>query len=340
MSERIRQFKGDDPISQALEEFYHSIEPGNSSPYVPLKLHLIRPDMAPPVSLYIKRLKGFRLFREKAEEFSGFHIQSILDAGIDRVFVGREEADDARKYLETFLLQDDANIPSESQMSLLRCSSIRVTEEIFQDPSPENIRKGLREVTNFVNVLVRDPGSFYYLILLQSHDPYTYQHSVGVGLNSIALGKKAGLQPEELIELGISGLLHDIGKSKVNPAIINKPGPLNDEEWKEMRTHPEEGYEILKDNPDISERAKEGALYHHEDLDGNGYPKGLKGNEIMLFAKIVQIADIFNALTTDRTYSKAMPPFKAFELMKAKMSHKFDPKLFAEMIRIYGGDLE
>ena len=135
-------------------------------------------------------------------------------------------------------------------------------------------------------------------------------------------------------------LLHDIGKTKVDPKIINKPGPLDKAEWESMKQHSTWGYELVKNNNDLSQRAKLGVLHHHEEASGGGYPHGLTDNQISIFAKIITIADIFNALTTDRAYSKAKTPFEAFKLIQAAMMHKVDKALFAELVMIYGGKLE
>jgi len=334
---------GDDPVSRSLSEFYHEIEPGNKEPFVGLKIHLIRPDVIPPVSFFVKRGKRYRIFRNQNDAFSAFEIQALLDAGIDRVYLERRDSLTIRQYLETFLVSSSpaGQISTEAQVSLMRSAAVRITEELFQDPSPENIKKGMKVVSGFVNVLLRDPKAFYHLIRLSSHDHYTYQHSVGVGLNAIALGKRLKITNEaDLADLGIAGLLHDIGKTRVRPEVINKPGPLDKSEWEEMRQHSTWGYELLKDNRDVSQRAKLAVLHHHEENSGGGYPHGLTENQISVFAKIVTIADIFNALTTDRTYCKAKSPFEAFKLIHTAMMHKVDKQLFAELVMIYGGKLE
>jgi putative nucleotidyltransferase with HDIG domain len=334
---------GDDPVSKALNEFYLELDPSNKESYVGLRIYLIRPDMVPAVSFYVKRNKRYRIYRDAKNPLTPFEIKCLLDAGIDKIFLKRADADTIRNYLESFLSGDTGGQPPvtvQNQVSVMRSAAIRLTSDLFESPSPENIRKGMKAVSGFVNVLLRDPSAFYYLIRLSSHDAYTYQHSVGVALHSIAIAKKLNLTSEsDLMDLGVGGLLHDIGKTKVNPAIINKPGPLDKDEWEEMRQHASWGYEILKDNHDVTERSKLAMLHHHEDADGTGYPNGLLSNQISLFAKIVSIADIFNALTTDRTYSKAKPPFEAFKLMQEKMAHKFDRALFLELVMIYGGKL-
>lgn len=336
---------GDDPVSKSLNEFFQQLGPENKDPYVSLRLHLVRPDVSPAVSFYVKRGKRYRKFRASHETFTAFEMQSLLDAGIDQIYIDRKDSPAVRSYLETYLQQSyDGSKPqvtSEAQVSLMRSAAVSLTAELFQDPSPENIRKGMKVVNGFVNLLVRDPKAFYYLIKLSSHDHYTYQHSVGVGLHAIALGKKLKIVNEQdLSDLGIAGLLHDIGKTKVRPEIINKPGPLDKDEWEEMRQHSKWGYELVKDNQDISQRAKLAVLHHHEENSGGGYPHGLKENQISVFAKIITIADIFNALTTDRTYSKAKTPFEAFKLMQTAMMHKLDKQLFLELVMIYGGKLE
>jgi HD-GYP domain-containing protein (c-di-GMP phosphodiesterase class II) len=326
-----------------LNEFYEELNPENKEPFVGLRIHLIRPDSIPSVSFFVKRGKRYRMFRDQREGFTAFEIQSLLDSGVDRVFLSRADAPIVRQYLETFLVKADAKdqVSTEAQVGLMRSAAVRMTEELFQDPSPENIRKGMKAVSGFVNLLVRDPKAFYHLIRLSSHDAYTYQHSVGVGLNAIALGKRIRMPSEQdLVDLGIADLLHDIGKTKVDPGIINKPGPLDKAEWESMRQHSTWGYELLKDNRDVSQRSKLAVLHHHEESAGGGYPHGLTDNQISVFAKIITIADIFNALTTDRTYSKAKSPFEAFKLIQSAMMHKVDRSLFAELVMIYGGKLE
>jgi HD-GYP domain-containing protein (c-di-GMP phosphodiesterase class II) len=184
---------------------------------------------------------------------------------------------------------------------------------------------------------MRDPNAYDFLLSLSSHDAYTLQHSVGVGANSIILAKKMGINDEiSLIEVGVGGLMHDIGKTKVSKEIINKKGPLDDNEWKEMRQHSMYGYEIIRDNPKIGTRAKLAILQHHEEPAGTGYPMGLKTGQIDFYAQIVTLCDIYNALTTDRSYSQARQPFEAFQLIKDKIMHKVNAFLFEAMVKIYG----
>ena len=196
-------------------------------------------------------------------------------------------------------------------------------------------------VGSFVYLLMRDPAAYMHLATLSSHDPYTLQHSVGTGVNAIILGKKMGIKDEtSLTELGLGGLLHDIGKCKVDTKIINKPGPLDEREWGEMQQHSHWGFQLIEGNGELSAPTKRAVLEHHEDKTGKGYPKGILWADVHDFAKIVALCDIFNALTTDRSYSKAKTYFDALALIREKMKHKFDDRAFEALVAIYGGKLD
>ena len=160
---------------------------------------------------------------------------------------------------------------------------------------------------------------FYALMLI---DDETFIHSVNVALISYLFGKWLGLSEDDKEVLLVSGLLHDIGKLKIKKGIIKKPGTLTDEEYEEMKRHAEYGYDILK-NQKIDERIKLVALMHHERCDGSGYPQGLYGNQIEHFAKIVAIADVYDALTSNRIYRDGICPFEVIEIYENEGYHQF-----------------
>ncbi|TNY03299.1 HD-GYP domain-containing protein, partial [Escherichia coli] len=125
--------------------------------------------------------------------------------------------------------------------------------------------------------LARNPSAFVSLARLKTRDDYTYMHSVAVCALMIGLSRQLGHTEEQVREAGLAGLLHDIGKMQMPLDVLNKPGSLTDEEFKVMRTHPEHGYELLKEGVRVPEVALDVALHHHEKLDGSGYPHGLAG---------------------------------------------------------------
>ena len=156
------------------------------------------------------------------------------------------------------------------------------------------------------------------------------QHSHRVSTLCESMGKALGLPEDEIEELKTVGLLHDIGKIAIEENILNKPGKLTEEEWEEIKRHPEIGYRILSTVNDMSEMA-EYVLAHHERWDGMGYPKGLKGEEIPLQSRIIAIADAYDAMTSERSYRNALPEEVAIEELKINAGIQFDP----ELIRVF-----
>jgi len=147
---------------------------------------------------------------------------------------------------------------------------------------------------------------------LKTADQYTYTHSVNVALYAMLLGKWAELAEWQLRELVNVGLLHDIGKAFIPPEILNKTGTLTPEEYEIVKRHPVAGYNLIKDNDEISPEIKKAVLMHHERENGTGYPLGASGSQINIYAKIAAIADVYDAITSDRVYRKKLTPFAAF----------------------------
>ncbi|UMZ74461.1 HD-GYP domain-containing protein [Natranaerofaba carboxydovora] len=201
----------------------------------------------------------------------------------------------------------------------------------------DGVKKGdnipAKEVETLGDELLGYSESFFNLKLinqLKRKDSYTYQHGMNVGIYSAMLGRWLGVSDENQQILMIAGLLHDIGKYHVPDNILKKPGPLNKEEFAEIKKHTVYGYEILNEAEELKEKYGSSitvsALQHHEKRDGSGYPKGIKGSEINPIAKIVAVADIFDAMTSNRVYKSKDSPFKAVEQLHDDSFHKLDPK--------------
>jgi HD-GYP domain-containing protein (c-di-GMP phosphodiesterase class II)/chloramphenicol O-acetyltransferase len=161
-----------------------------------------------------------------------------------------------------------------------------------------------------------------YMSQIQSTDQYTYTHSVNVAFYSMLLAKWLGLSEKEISLTVQSGLLHDLGKTKIPAYILKKKGPLSTNEFSVMKTHPLHSCKLLSDCPNMDMRIKEAALLHHERLNGSGYPLGL--TSISLLARIVAIADVYDAMTSNRVYKKGVTPFKAFEYFQNEGASLFD----------------
>jgi putative two-component system response regulator len=171
---------------------------------------------------------------------------------------------------------------------------------------------------------------------VEARDHYTELHLHRVADRAVAMARRMGMEEEAVEGVRLGGLLHDLGKIAVPDRVLNKPGPLDREELALMRQHPEIGAEILRPL-----RAFEGpepaVLHHHERFDGTGYPYGLKGAEIPLAARVVAVADAFDAMTTDRPYRKAIPVMEAFDRLDVDGGQQWDPDVVESFLALYVG---
>jgi putative nucleotidyltransferase with HDIG domain len=160
---------------------------------------------------------------------------------------------------------------------------------------------------------------------LRNFNDYIYQHSLNVSSLCCLIGNWMNMSIDEVEELTLAGLLHDIGKSKVNPEILEKTTELNCEEVMEIQRHCEYGYQMLKKNTKYSDDILKAVLMHHEREDGTGYPSKLKSKDIHPYAKVIAVADLYSAITLDRIYKRTDTPFSVFEIFESASSQKFDP---------------
>ena len=163
--------------------------------------------------------------------------------------------------------------------------------------------------------VLRNPHALIGVTRLKSKHEYTYLHSVAVCALMINLARELGLPEARVRDLGLAGLLHDIGKTGVSEAVLDKPGGLDDLEWAEVRGHPEHGHRLLLQGQDVPVDALDVCLHHHEKMDGTGYPEGLAGDAITLAARMGAICDVYDALTSNRAYKRAWTPAEAVGAM-------------------------
>ncbi|QJD85487.1 HD-GYP domain-containing protein [Cohnella herbarum] len=192
-------------------------------------------------------------------------------------------------------------------------STIREVRELFAfanraDRIPyEDIQDKIIPIILFMS---NHPNLNQILFYLEVHDEYVYRHSIAVALLSKLIGKARGFNDEQALELMTAGFLHDIGKSRIPGAILNKPGRLTEEEFAIVKEHTLHGFEILKNSTGLPERHAYVALQHHEREDGSGYPFGLKADQIDPYSKIVAVADVFHAMVSKRVYKDPLPLYR------------------------------
>ncbi len=221
------------------------------------------------------------------------------------------------------------------QMALESIRSAFIDIEEHRVPSSERLLAATRQ---FTDIAVQDPLVVACLSMIKDFDNYTFNHSVNVGVIAMALAAHMKLDRQRIEEAGIAGFLHDIGKTMVSKAIINKPGKLSTIEFDEIKKHPEDGVKIIEKMSGISRSVGEAVLGHHLRYNRKGYPEWAKEMELSDLSQIIAIADCFDACTTLRVYQLPMPPATAINLMKGLAGEFLNPEMvnsFAKMMGKY-----
>jgi putative nucleotidyltransferase with HDIG domain len=199
-----------------------------------------------------------------------------------------------------------------------------------------NLGKAACLVERFVESVLRNDTAAVTLFKLRDFDEYTYTHSINVSILAVILGKHLGLDKPALLQLGLAGMYHDVGKAKIPESILNKPGKLTKAEFETMKSHPLEGYRIMKGQKDLDPEILRAVVEHHERHDGTGYPRGLKSEDIGRFSRIISVVDVYDALTSRRVYKDAMAPAKALGMMYQWRDRDYPPHAIENFIRCIG----
>ena len=199
-----------------------------------------------------------------------------------------------------------------------------------------NTNKAKLLVAELANNIVENLDASMWLTQLKSRDEYTAIHSLNVCVLSLTFGRALGLPIEELNEIGLGALLHDIGKMRVPLAVLNKPGKLTQDEFEIMKSHPGLGYELIKNDKNLSHNVLAIVKSHHERLNGKGYPDKLTEENISYYTKIVSITDVYDAITSDRCYHDGMTPHDALQKLYEWMPDNYDTELVQTFIRTIG----
>ncbi|MCP5163314.1 MAG: HD-GYP domain-containing protein [Hahellaceae bacterium] len=193
-------------------------------------------------------------------------------------------------------------------------------------------------IKSCVDSILSNANALLWLTKIKDQDKYTAEHCIRVGILAIAFGRFIGLEKAELELLGMCGILHDVGKMKVPNDILNKPGRLTRIEYDIMKQHTSFGYDILCEYKSLEPMVKDTARFHHERVDGQGYPRGLQGAYLHKYIRMVTIVDAYDAITSSRIYKSGSPAFDALKILFAERGKHFDDHLveaFIQMVGIY-----
>ncbi len=269
-----------------------------------------------------------RMLISKGSLFRDSFFERLLDVGIKEIYIAdtvQELAEDhrTRDFLELIQMQDAIHIDDVIYEKTRKQAEYQVMRMMVRLSTMRHARvdKLIQAVESIMEELLSQIDVVLSLSKLRSIDDYTYEHSVNVCVVSLVIGMEQGLQKDALKTLGIGAVLHDIGKVGISDRIIKKPGKLSAKEFGEIKLHTELGYRILK-SAGIAEEIAQIALYHHERVDGSGYPHNIESSTIPLYARIVAIADFYDAVSNDRIYRKKMSPDSVYrELIKTSSNH-------------------
>ena len=259
-------------------------------------------------------------------------IEAMLKIGIMSVYI-QEITDDegdaqispaAQKNIERLRTDDRAKVSLSASVRARVAEGIQYVYNNTDDPALVQTTANIAD--SLMSAIQENDAMAIDISALKTSDEYTFKHSVDVATISMIVAKKMGMSETEIREIGVTGLLHDVGKTKIPLEILNKPSRLDDAEFEIMRQHSVYSYRIIQNNTDLSDYVKLGVLQHHEKINGAGYPMAVPGNKITPYAKVLAVADIYDALVTERPYKSAFSQREAVEMIMS-MTQELD--LFA-----------
>ncbi len=303
---------------------------------------LLVPDARGGFSIYLKQERGFVLYAKEDEAFTMRHRMQLRAHGVTQVFVPAPQHPSFISHRERHfgrVLSDDS-LPLPERARLFYETSTEIVKEVFEKKLPRTLK---RETFDRILALVSEGISFLTLenslktvASLVAHDYHTYSHSLHVFVYSQALLQSYGFDEDSLVQFGLGAMLHDIGKTFLDAAILTKPAALTPDEREEVNRHPVFGVGACARMP-LSQDAINCILFHHEKLDGSGYPCGLRGDEIPLPVRAITIADIYDALTSNRAYAPARNAFQVLRIMSSEMRDQLDLDMFRRFVLMLSG---
>lgn len=290
-----------------------------------------------------------RLLIARKMELTDFHIESMENMGIAGVYICEDEEEEEKEErlseaeIPKDIEQKYEKVKVEDPIKVKLSESVRKrvaegVQYLYQDTESPDFTNATKSITaDLMRAITDNDAIAVDISALKISDEYTFKHSVDVATMSMIVAQKYGFSQQQIYEIGISGLLHDIGKAQIPAALLNKAGKLTEQEFALMKQHSLLGYRILMNKEELSDEIKLGVLQHHEKINGSGYPLGVSGDKICQFAKIIAVADIYDALVTERPYKKPYSPRDAVEMIMA-MTDELDictMRCFLESIILY-----
>lgn len=287
--------------------------------------------------------KSGRTLITRGTYLDDFMIDSLLKLGVGGIYTSEGEDDPEDEQIPEEIKEkiEKLKVADPAKVQLTESVKERVSEGIqylYQNTESESFTDTTTNIANdLMKAVLENDAIAVDISTLKVSDEYTFKHSVDVATMAMVIARKHGFPEQQIYQIGITGLLHDVGKSKIPNEVLNKPAKLSDEEFALMKQHTLFGFQILKDKADINDDIRLGVLQHHEKINGKGYPLGLSSDKINSYAKILSIADIYDALVTKRPYKNPFSQRDAVEMIMS-MTTELDidmMKSFLESVILY-----
>lgn len=316
--------------------------------YAAIPLESVRVDTLPNFDMYTAKTNGdptagrtYVLYRKKEVVVRPYHLRRLLDGGVKYLYIRENDRNLYRRYLEANLddiLSDDA-VDTWRKTEVVCESAIGLVADLHANPgSPASVHRAKSLVASTADLLLAGRGALRSFITTMSRDRHTYAHSVNVYIYVLGLAGRIEMGSDAVLGLGLGGLLHDIGMTKVDPQIIEKGDRLDSAERLAVQRHPTVGADLLRTGGalDLSDGVLRVVAEHHERCDGSGYPRGLHEADIHPWARITTVADVFDALTCSRPWRKGVSFYEALKIMRNDMEGAFDKSVWRQFVEMLG----
>jgi len=310
-----------------------------STGYTLIEIESLLNDCITNFNLYILNEDNFVLFRSAELPFTDKHKQNLLSKKL-KVYINSNDYQKYIEYLQSNIekIQNDSSLTVELKTKYFYDASKIVIGRMFETANTGTadikISAKILSKTTF-SILAENRYDLRNILKVIDFEYSTLTHSLNISLLASSFAKYIKYKESDIPLIVKGALLHDLGKSKIDNRILLKPGKLDKDEWEEMKRHPQYGSDILKQHNIDDKTIENCAMYHHEKLDGTGYPRGLAGDDIPFEAQLIAVCDVFDALTTRRVYKNAMGSFPAFRIMLNDMSGSFNKELLHSFITMF-----
>ena len=308
--------------------------------YYDVPLDSLRIDSKPYFNVFAKIENDYKVCHPEGKPFTDEDLNRLLGKGIMSVYIHASNTEYYSRYLDDNLtdILGNPNMTVNEKAQFSHSVIAGIARVLFEQPKLEITQLFKSSISSVTDFVLKDEDAISELIRLTSYSFSLSTHSVNVGIFALGLAKMLlGKDPfHNMHEIAAGFFLHDIGKSMIPQSILQKAGPLTHNEWRSLKLHPTEGYKLLNQFKICNNDIKTIVMQHHERNNGRGYPYGLHEDEIHLYSKICSIADVFEALTSNRPYKKeSKSSFSALLILRKEMAKEFDQHMFQQFVLLF-----